>query len=856
MRAWLCLAVLALMSAGLAASFRGQGASYRTAGAGGEPGPAEPASPALSAAEAERTFRLAEDGLRVELVAAEPVIEAPVYLAFDEEARLWVCEMRTYMPDTEGTGELEPANRIVVLEDADEDGLYENSRVFLDGLVLPRGVAPCYQRDGRLAALVLEPPSLYFCRDTDGDGRADEKRKLLDGFGGRENPEHAGNGLVYGLDNWWHLSQHNLEFRFDGEKVETRPTPNHGQWGITRDDYGRLYYTPNSNPLLMDVFPKHYAARNPNQGGVAGMGESIAGDATVWPAHATPGVNRGYQENVLREDGTLASMTAACGPGIYRAGLLGEGFRGDVFICEAAGNLVKRMKLEEKNGRVVARNVYDGIEFLASTDERFRPVHALTGPDGALYLADMYRGIIQHRTYLTAYLKQQIGSRGLERPLEMGRIWRVARAGGDRPAAPRLSKASNEELVALLSHADGWWRDTAQRLLVERRAVGMASQLRELERSAGPAVPRLHALWTLEGLGAIEEADVLAAMEDADRSVCVAGIRLSERFGPAGPAKAGARRRMFHEDEDIRIQAVLTAGPWWLDAGDQDPRDAYGLEMVLRRSGHERHLRAAAISGIAGGEAAMLGALLRDPAWPPTKESTALLNDLADAALRGEPQARRMIAEQVADLAAAGDARFRAIASRIRRAQRLDEENPRPIDLVKEPAGWPALIARGDDVSKVLASIYTYFDWPGRPPVERKKEARPLSDAERELFDRGKWLFKDCAACHQDNGQGSPGLAPALAGSSIATGPPGRFARAIMHGLEGGYEYNGASYQGAMPPTQLGSDPDLAAVMTYVRRSFGNSAEPVTPGFIAEVRAATKHQRKAWTRAELERIKR
>ncbi|MCC6676753.1 MAG: c-type cytochrome [Phycisphaerales bacterium] len=850
MRAWVSLIILVVLAA-VAAVLSGRGPAARA-----DPdhsGPPEPQSPALSAEDARSTFRLAEPGLAIELVAAEPVIEAPVYLAFDEEARLWVCEMRTYMPDTEGAGELEPANRIVVLEDADGDGVYEKSTVFLDGLVLPRGVAPCYQKDGHLAALVLEPPNLLFCRDTDGDGRADEKTRLLDGFAGRDNPEHAGNSLVYGLDNWWHLSQHNFEFRFDGEKVETRSTPNHGQWGLTRDDEGRLYYTPNSNPLLMDVFPKHYAARNPNQGGVAGMGESAAQDATVWPAHATPGVNRGYQENVLRKDGTLASMTAACGPGIYRAGWLGEDFRGDVFICEAAGNLVKRMKLEEKDGRVAGRNVYEGREFLASTDERFRPVHALTGPDGGLYIADMYRGIIQHKTYLTAYLKKQIEERGLARPLEMGRVWRVVPKGAARPAPARLSKASDEELVGLLSHADGWWRDTAQRLLVERRAVGAAPRLRELARSAGPAIPRLHALWTLEGLGAIEDADVLAAMGDGEAVIRIAGLRLAEPH-PTADIVEQARMLTDSPNAAVRVQAVLSLGGWRALKG-LDPRAENALSDTLRRFGRDRYIRAASITGLRGYELATLVYLLDDPAWPPSPQDAAVFNDLVDAVIRASDYGRLPIAALAGRLAGAGDSRFRAIASRIRRAQQLDSENPRPIFLEKEPPGWAELIARGDDVSRVLAPIYTYFDWPGRPPVERKKEARPLNDAERDLFERGRWLFKDCAACHQENGQGSPGLAPALAGSKIATGPAGRFARAIMHGLEGEYEFSGVKYQGAMPATQLGSDPDLAAVMTYVRRSFGNNAEPVTPGFIAEVRAATKHQRKAWTRAELERIR-
>src|SRR4029079_5737365 len=128
-------------------------------------------------------------------------------------------------------------------------GVLERGTVFLDRLVLPRAVAPCYG-----GALVIEAPDLYFCRDTNGDGQADEKRKLLSGFGGLERPEHAGNGLIRGLDNWYHLSQHGVEFKFDGKTITTRPTPAHGQWGIAMDDIGRFYYTPNSNALLADLY--------------------------------------------------------------------------------------------------------------------------------------------------------------------------------------------------------------------------------------------------------------------------------------------------------------------------------------------------------------------------------------------------------------------------------------------------------------------------------------------------------------------------------------------------------------------------------------------------------------------------
>lgn len=864
-----CIAAVIAVWAGRAGSSVGSRHSAVGESSGHE-GPPEPASPPLAPDAALASFRRAEPALRIELAAAEPVIEAPVYIAFDEDGRLWVCEMRTYMPDAEGTGELAAANRIVVLEDVDGDGSFEKSTVFLDGLVLPRGVAPCYQKnergETRLAALVLEPPSLFFCRDTDGDGRADEKVKLLDGFGGRENPEHAGNGLVYGLDNWWHLSQHDLEFRFDGENVETRKTPNHGQWGIARDDLGRFYYTPNSNPLLMDVYPKHYAARNPRQRGSAGMGELIAPDAVVWPAHATPGVNRGYQEEVLRKDGTLTSMTAACGPVIYRAGAFGEdsmgrSFRGDAFICEAAGNLVKRMRLEASGALEVpaARNAYEGREFVASIDERFRPVHTAVGPDGWLYIADMYRGVIQHKTYLTAYLKGQIKDRGLETPINMGRIWRVRREHVETGPGPEvirkagpLSKASDDELVGLLEHPDGWWRDTAQRLLVERRAVGAAARLREVARGGSPVVSRLHALWTLEGVDGAAEEDILAAMNDAAPEVRAAGLRLGEKM----PAAATALRALaLVEDPDtgVRLQAVLSLG----ERGASGPyeRDfAVGLQDALRRHGRDKYVRGAALSGLSGLEWMVLDSLLGDVNWPSASADAPVLNDLADAVLRSTPEERSCLVTQTAWIAAKGDARFRALVDRIRRAQRLDGDDPRPLVIAGEPVQWVALAGRGDDVAAVLEPSLVYFDWPGRPAVERRKRARELTEVEQGLFDRGSWLFKDCAACHQKEGTGSPGLAPALVGSKIALGRPEAFTRALLHGAEGEYELNGMKFPGAMPATQLGSDPDLAAVMTYVRRSWGHTAEPVTPAEVAKVRAETKGRDRAWAREELERM--
>jgi hypothetical protein len=264
-----------------------------------------------------------------------------------------VVEMRGYMPDVEGSNELEPNGRIVVLTDEDHDGVFDRRTIFMEHLVLPRAVLPCHG-----GALVIAPPDLIFAKDTDDDGVADQRTVLASGLGGLDNPEHAPNGLLYGLDNWIHLSQHDAEYRFDGVTLRTRPTPGHGQWGITQDDQGRLYYAPNPEALRGDLYPKHYAARHPALADPPGINRLVSPDQTVWPAIPTPAVNRGYMENVLRPDGTLASHTAACSPHIYLSSLL-PGCAGDEFVCEPAAYMVRRLGIEQTPAGPVARNRYD-----------------------------------------------------------------------------------------------------------------------------------------------------------------------------------------------------------------------------------------------------------------------------------------------------------------------------------------------------------------------------------------------------------------------------------------------------------------------------------------------------------------
>ena len=426
-----------------------------------------PPAPALTVDEALETFVL-PPGFRIEVVAADPLIFDPVAMQIGPDGRIWVVEMRGYMPNVDGEGEDAPIGTIAVLTDTNGDGRMDKRSEFASGLVLPRALT--LVNDG---VLVAAPPMLWHFRDTDGDEIADERTVVSKDYGNRKNPEHTANGLLWGNDNWIYSANHNERLRWNQGEWEHAPAPDRGQWGLTQDDSGRFFYNTNSNPLKVDLFPGEYLLRNPDlQQHHAINRELVPNDALpLFPSRITPGVNRGYK--ILDEDGYLRSMTAACGPVIYRGGLFPEAFYGDAFIAEPAANLIKRLKITPTDdGGLVGTNSYDHFEFLTSTDERFRPVNLYNGPDGGLYIVDMYRGILQHRIFVTSFLRAQIIERGLEVPIGMGRIYRILPDDTPPSETPSLHTASTTELIAALNRPDAWWRETAQRLIGGTAGLG------------------------------------------------------------------------------------------------------------------------------------------------------------------------------------------------------------------------------------------------------------------------------------------------------------------------------------------------------------------------------------------------
>jgi mono/diheme cytochrome c family protein len=871
-------------------------------------------APVLTPAQTMASYRLPA-GYKLELVAAEPLVQDPVAIDFDPDGRMYVVEMRAFMPNLAGTGEDRPIGRIVILEDTNDDGRMDKKTVFLDSLVLPRSVKVLSQ-----GVLVAETPKLWFARDTNGDGKADTKELVRDDYGTlQSNPEHNANGLVWGLDNWIHNANYAGELRPRDGKFELRKSPSEGQWGLSMDSYGRIYRNSNEDPLHVDLVSEHYGARSASQSRMRGLYEEVMPNVEVFPAHATPAVNRGYQPQVLRADSTLRRFTSASSPTAYVGDRLPAELRDNVFVTEPAGNLVERFLVrEDSSGMLTARAGEERPSFLASTDVRSRPVFTTTAPDGTLYVVDMYRGIIQHRVYITGYLEEQIKKHGLEQPVGLGRIYRVVHASTRRAARPRLSLATPAQLVSTLAHPNGWWRITAQRLLVERGDRTVAPALQQLVRSAPSDVTRLHALWTLDGLGAVDDATLGAALGDSSQYVRAAAVRIAEPALQQSDARMRTAVLGLTGDATPAVRRQLAASLGELPAAERES----ALATVTMRSGADPVVADLVVSGLVGRERAFLervltsasgasvgpaatvqalaGALLR------ARDSAGVQQVLAWASEPSRPRWQRLalldglqppgppfglgggaggpggaVVERGAGGGGAGGASGSggggsaggaAGAGRAGAGGGVGASGGAGagggargagggrgaggfrggVPAVRLSAAPTTLLAMAESADSALSvrarRIAATLDWPGKPrPVS--PDARPLTDEEKRRYAAGQQQFTAiCAGCHQANGQGLPGVAKSLVGSRWALAPAPQVIRIVLHGKEG---------EMLMPPVGGSmTDEQVASVLTYVRRSWGNAALPITPDDVREIRGATAGRKKAWTEAELAAIRR
>ncbi|WBL43905.1 dehydrogenase [Algoriphagus halophytocola] len=807
-------------------------------------------SPARAASEELETFQL-EPGFKIQLVAQEPMVQDPVFITFDEDARLWVIEMRGFMTDTLGSEEDKPIGRISVLEDLDGDGQMDKSTIYMDSLIMPRAIG--FFADG---VLVSENTSLWVTQDLDGDLKADTQVLLDSTYASSGNPEHSDNGLLRNVDNWYYNAKSRLRYRYQNGDWIRDTTEFRGQWGISNDDQGRLYYNYNWSQLHADLVPPNYFSRNPNHSPSTGIDHGVALERAVYPIRETPAVNRGYIPGVLSEDKRLMEFTAACSPWIYRSTLFPEEFYGNAFVAEPAGNLVKRNVLMEAGNLVDGRDPHPGKEFLASTDERFRPVDFATGPDGALYIADMYRGLIQHGEYLTPYLTEQTVGRGLVMPVHLGRIWKIVPEGKALRQTTRLSDKSNTELVEFLSDQDGWYRDMAQRLLVERGNALVKNELVNLVlNQQAEQLGRFHGLWTLEGLGLLDEALLFQVLEKEDDLLQNTAIRLLEPFALrsvqvqnrlAEVMKAAAKDASEAEALQLALSSDVLSPQAQSDV----------LNSILASYGSQAMIRDAMLSSLNQREFGLMQNLWKASDWTARDQNKEIfLEMLTTAVVKGGE------AHEMKSLLALADSpgselnwkqKILISGMSIQAANSKDHE---PIVLQTEPS----LFSRTDlpiDESR-LEMLRGMFRWPGYAPSEELTAENQLDEGAMKQFALGRQKFLvGCAGCHGSDGAGAARMGPPLVGSEWVTGDERRLAMILLHGLEGPIEVAGKTYDApdilpVMPAHATMDDGSIAAILTYIRNEWGNHAKPVSRRLVSSTRLTSQGRVYPWSADEL-----
>jgi mono/diheme cytochrome c family protein/glucose/arabinose dehydrogenase len=840
-------------------------------------------SPPLSPEEALKTFRM-PPGYRIELVASEPLIQEPVAIDWDTAGRLWAVEMPGFMANITGSNERDPIGRVVVLEDTDGDGRMNKRTVFADGLVLARSLKVLAQ-----GVLVAEPPNLWLMSDLDGDLHMDAKTLVTSRYGRREgDPQNNANGLHWGLDNrLYSAGQAEVELRLKDGVWAVQATLQRGEWGVTHDDAGRVYRNTNESALHVDFVPTSYFARNPNLLRTRGSYERLADEDNhlnvVWPVRPNPGTNRAYQMGIDRADGSLEKFTSVCAPLVYRGDRLPAELYGNVFVAEPAANLVSRLVLTRDDTTLRARKAYERGEFLASTDERFRPVFLSNAPDGTLYIADMYRGIVEHRLSLTVYLRDYILSRQLDRSTGFGRIYRVVHDTTRRDTSRDLLTAASPALVEMLSHPNGWRRDTAQRLLVERADRSVVPALTQL-MLARDARTRLHALWTLDGIGEISPTLVGKALADRSPDLRSAAVRVAERWlsGPPQPIQLAVLMRVNDPAWEVRHQLAASIG--LLDPGR---RESAAVSM-LQHHAADPVVVDAVLSGLRGIELAVLHRFARSPSLPATEATDAATTMLAATIVRSGQDT------QIQDLFAwaadgtrpererAAVVRGMAVAltgapmpgTRSDRPAPANSVSPCPtcpggragpggayaystpedfVDASGRAAGRggarmlrlnrkPDVPSAGDSLQSRVESVLARVTWPGKPgdaPVV------PLSTEEQAQFNAGRDVYANvCQACHQPDGRGQDKIAASLIDSRLALAPSDIPIRILLNGKEGA--------TGLMPPIGATlTDDQIANVLTYIRRDWGHSGTPVSSATVKTVREKSAGRTRPWSDEEL-----
>ena len=586
-----------------------------------------------------------QDGFKMELIAAEPLVTDPVAMVYDENGLAYVVEMNDYPYTDKHTHEAWKENKtdkaigkIRVMEDTDGDGKFDKSYIFAEGLSWASGIL-CWKG----GVFVTATPDIWYLKDTDGDHKADIRKKVFTGFR-KYNVQAVMNNPIWGLDNKIYVAgSGNGGSVVPGDKPNEKPITftrsdfsidpvtekfeaisGGARFGNTFDNWGNRFICNIRNPAQQIVLQNRYFARNPFLAVPSAIYDSAEAGDTL-PVFRTSPVEpwRELRAKLLAADTEKKTprseltgggvFTSASGITVYRGSAYPEKYQGNAFVGEVANNVIYRQTLTSEGVTFKAQRADDKVEFVASTDTWFRPVNFVNAPDGTLHVLDMYRETIEHPWSIPDDIREQLD---LENGRDRGRIYRLEPPGFKASQPPRLGKATVAELVAQLENQNAWWRETAQRLLFERQDQSAVEPLRALLTKSKNPLARLHALYTLDGLNALRDEDILTAMGDAAAGVREHAVCLSEPRLEKSPALV-TRLALLFADPDIRVrfQTVLSAG------GIVSPQIADSIYSVAKRDRENPWIRAAVGAAHPDNTMRIVVGLLRDEDFVTDKKS-------------------------------------------------------------------------------------------------------------------------------------------------------------------------------------------------------------------------------------------
>ncbi|MCA9131823.1 MAG: c-type cytochrome [Planctomycetales bacterium] len=580
-----------------------------------------------------------QDGFELQLVAAEPLVREPIVVSYDANGLMYVAE---YLKFPAKLGKSDgPDGRIRLLRDADGDGQYEQSSVFAEGLAWPTGI--CSWKGG---VFVIAAPDLWYLKDSNGDGRADIRKKLFTGFG-FNNEEGAANNLIWGLDQWIYGAGSNSggeihivdqpdaraiplrsrDFRFHPQSGKFEAISGSEQFGNTFDDWNNRFICQNSLPAVHVVLPSRYLARNPYLP-VPSVRQSIAQDHQVYRASPIEAWRLERTKMRLAMDRKFSApsvahdvFTACTGVTIYRGAAYPEKYHGNLFVGDVQSNIIHRRILHPQGVSFRSERADEQTEMVRSRDNWFRPANLVNAPDGTLHVVDMYREVIETPDSLPDEILAKID---LQSGHDRGRIYRLAPPGFQLPAPPQLEHASTEDLVAELQNRNGWWRDTAGRLLYERQDRDAIAPLRAMLRETQFDRALLHALYALDGLDALRSEDLMLGLASPSAGVRAHAVYLAEpQLSHSNPLLEKVVELAEDPAPRVRFQVAFSLG------ASTAPAAAQALASIGRRDADDKWMRIAVLSSSLNLAAPMLEPLLNDADFTAAAGAREFLRQLA-----------------------------------------------------------------------------------------------------------------------------------------------------------------------------------------------------------------------------------